>query len=192
MDSARKPEVPGAHGITEIGVPGYHRLATIHRDAAVSSGGPGEERCASYAIRCAASQVVESGISGKNGKWTSRLDGNNAAEREIPIPAAGRSSQRKVGDKAMAQILVRAAALHVVIKLVNRQIHESGEVSIVDGVRISVVGIQRQILSHPLQARDREPMVGGVGYVIVVVNKTGADGLESAAKCPSEPWTQSC
>src|SRR5262249_29184240 len=113
----------------------------------------------------------------------SRLKSNDAAQREISVPAAVRSGQRKVGNKAVTQVLVGVAALHVVIELIHWKIHEGGEVSIVDGVRVGVVGIQRQILSNPLQAGDREAVVRSVGYVVVVIDKACADGLEPGQQC---------
>src|SRR5262244_192470 len=91
MDSARKAEVPAAQVIAKIRIPGNYGLAVAYRGASVGTCVAGEERRATHAIRCTPGQIVEGGIPGENSKRTPGLDGNDAAEREIPIPAGVRS-----------------------------------------------------------------------------------------------------
>ena len=116
----------------------------------------------------AAGDVVQAVVAVKNREGPTRLQGDDVAQLKIPHRPALRRNRCKVGHQPMAAILVGVCAFRGIVELVDRQVDESREVAIVDGVGICVIGGQVEILPT-LHHGQRSAMVNGVGNVVVVV-----------------------
>ena len=77
--------------------------------------------------------------------------------------------------------MIGVCTLCRVVELVDGKIDERGEISVVDGMGIGVVRHHVKILDA-LNCGDGAAMVIGIRYIVVVVLKTSAQGLQAGAQ----------
>src|SRR5262249_11071134 len=116
------------------------------------------------------------------GEGSPRLQGNDAAQLEVPQKAVLRPRRGEVGHEAMANFLIRIAALRYVIELVLRKVDEGREVPVVNDVRPGVVGVQIESLAEPLDYLQGQAVVDGVDDAVVVVEKAAVRKLQPVRK----------
>src|SRR5262249_45924333 len=99
------------------------------------------------------------------------LDGDDAAQLEVPQKTLLGADRAEVGHKAVSDILIRIGPFSYIVELVLREVDESREVSVVEDVRPGVVSVQVKAFAEPLDHLQCHAVVNGVDDAVVVVQK---------------------
>src|SRR5262245_56274245 len=158
-EEAGDAQIPGPQRVADVGVPRDQPNPVGHR-IGISVGVAADE----------------------DGERSPRLQGNDAAQLEVPQKAVLRPGRGEVGYEAVSDVLVRIAALRDVVELVLRKVDEGREVPVVNDVRPGVVGVQIESLAEPLDYLQGQAVVDGVDDAVVVVEKASVRKLQPVRK----------
>src|ERR1700745_3483745 len=96
----------------------------------------------------------------------SRLRGDDATERKLAEETVLWRSGSKIGDEAVANVLVRVGAFERTPIEILRRADESGECSVINRVRESVVGIETEVSSESFDCLQGQSVVDRISTVV--------------------------
>src|SRR5208282_4112519 len=155
---SRYPEIPRHQRISPVRVPS----------------------CFSHAIRhrvCVAVSIEAH----KHGEGTAGLRRDDAAEFKVAKECLTWSIGREIGNKPVADILVRVGALERPIVEVLRSAYKGCERTVIQGLRIRIVGIEAKVLPKVLRGLNHPTVVDTVSAVVGVIKQSGI-GIERSTK----------